>query len=268
MAKKPTAKQEESTAVATVAEPTPNALMAVAEGADVKDTRGKEAITKDDITLPRIQICQNNSPEKDEDDPKFIEDLSEGDLFNTLTQQIYGRGPITFAIIRLDKRAMQFKIGPDGKRTKEIVDYNVAWDDPRCEFTTGEDGSTRVKPVATRFYDYLVFLPDTMEAAVISMSNTKFPIGKKLNSLMALRPGAAWKGLYTLGVAKEEKNGNKYFNFVVKLAGATPQSVVDAAESLFTTFQSVNVRVHDEGADPDAEGDATEPVPTDAKVPF
>lgn len=245
-----------------------NTAMAVADGADKNDNRGKEEITKDDVTLPMIKLCQNNSPEKDEDDPKHLEDLEEGDLFNNVTQQIYGRGPLTFAIIRLNKRAMQFKIGPDGKRTKEIVDYDVPWDDERCEFTS-DANNNRVKPIATRFYDYLVFLPDTWEAAILSMSNTKFPVGKKLNSMMALRPGAAWLGLYQLGVAKEEKNGNKYFNYTVKMAGKATPEMIAQAESIYNSFAGVAVKGHEEAVDddPDAPGDAQEPV-DGKKTPF
>lgn len=235
-------------------EPKGNAL-AVAESA-AGDVRGKEGIDQGDLILPRLALCQALSPEKDADDAKYIDGLKEGDLFNTLTGTVYGRGPVTVAIIRLDKRALEFEKGPDGKPTKRILDFNVPWNDARCEFTDGANG--RQKPEATRFYDFLALSAETLEPVVLSMSNTKIKAAKRLNSLLAIRPGAAWAGLFKVSSVREEKDGNKYFNYKIDPAGPTPADVQAIAETLYTQFATKNVAV-DRG-DPDVEGDG--------KIPF
>lgn len=242
------ANKKNDTALATLS-PQAGAL-AVAEDIDKTDLRGKEALDRDDLVLPRLAICQSTSPEKDRDDAKFIEGLQEGDLFNTLTQTNYGRGPIDVVIIRGPlKRAVEFERGPDGKPTKKIVDFNVPWNDPRCEFTDGSNG-TRQKPIATRFYEYLVYVPKTAEVALLSMSNTKIKVAKNLNSLLSYRPGAAWAGLYKVAAIKEEGGGNKWFNYKINPAGPTPPQVIADAAALFKQFEGQTLRSDD--VDPDA----------------
>lgn len=244
------AKKNDKETALTVAER--NTAMAVADGVDHKDTRGKEGIdTQRDVTLPRVGVCQNNSPEKDEDSAKFIEGLGEGDLFNSLTTQIYGDKDtkLNFVVIRVLKRAMEFD------KDRNIVDYDVPWDDARCEFTTDPETRDRVKPVATRFYDFVVYLPDFGDVAIISMSNTKIAAAKKLNSLIALRPGPSWAGLYTLGIVKQENDSGKFFNFTINPKGKTPADVMEMAEGLYTRFANMTIKTDAETApDPDAPG--------------
>lgn len=254
MAKKNT---EETTALATV-EGNRGAL-AVAEGIDASDARGKGNITKEDTVLPRLAICQALSPEKDEDDAKFIDGIKEGDLFNSLTQTLYGRNPVQVAIIDVKKRAIEFEKGPDGKPTKNIIDWNVPWDDPRCEFTDGPNG-TRIPPIATRFYDFIAYIPETMEPVVLSMSKTKIPKAKALNGLLGMRPGPAWAGLFKVTTAREEKNGNKYFNYKIQPAGPTPADVLPIAESLYKQFENAVVKV-DQGTEVEHDAAAGDKVP-------
>jgi hypothetical protein len=242
--------------------PEAQTALAVATGFDASDARGKSNITQEDVTLPRLAICQAMSPEKNDDDAKYIEDLKEGDLFNSLTGTIYGKGPIEVIVIDLKKRALEFEKDPvTGKQTKKILDFNVPWRDPRCEFTEGPAG--RVPPVATRFYDFIALVPSTLEPVVLSMSRTKIPVAKRLNSLLSLRPGAAWAGMFRVSASREEKNGNKYFNYKIQPAGPTPAGLLPICESMYQQFEHTTVKV--EGAEPD--DTATAP-PTDDNVPF
>jgi hypothetical protein len=217
--------------------------LAVADGIDTSDVRGKENISREDVTLPRLAICQSTSPEgKPDETAKYIDGLKEGDLFNSLLQTNYGRGPVTVALIDLQKRALEFERGPDGKQTKTIIDWNVRWDDPRCEFSTGPNGA-RIPPQATRFYDYIAIVVETGEPVVISMSKSKVPVAKKLNSLIGCRPGALWAGLYKIGVSREKskKDGDPYFNYTVQPAGATPPALVERAAALYEQYKGKTI---------------------------
>jgi hypothetical protein len=218
-----------------------SSALAVAENVDTSDVRGKDNIDSGDVTLPRLAICQALSPEKDRDDAaKYIEGLEEGDLFNSLFQTNYKRGPVTVALVTLRKRALEFERGADGKATKNIIDWNVPWNDARCEFTAGPNGS-RIQPQATRFYDYIAIVVETGEQVILSMSKTKIPVAKKLNSFIGLRPGPVWAGLYKITSAREEKGGNKYFNYAVQPAGPTPAELQETCSRLYEQFQGKNI---------------------------
>ena len=56
--------------------------------------KGLENITSEDITIPRLSIIQANSPQRKKKDEKYIENADEGDVFNTVTGQLY-KEPLT-----------------------------------------------------------------------------------------------------------------------------------------------------------------------------
>lgn len=210
--------------------------MAVAEGADAKDTRGKENIGREDIVLPRLAIAQSLSKQLKRSESVYIPGLEEGDLFNTVTGEKYGTGPLNFAVLRLDKRAIQF--GPNNT----VVDFDVPWNDERCEFTTDGDGK-RVKPIADRVYDYIVILVDTLDIVVLSLKRSQIAAAKKLNALLALRPGAAWMGQYQVSTVIENKNSYSYGNYRITLGGPTPKEVVAFANDAYERLKTSNVKV-------------------------
>ena len=57
---------------------------------------GMENMTGDDIALPFLNVVQDNSPEKKSNNAKFIDGIKEGDLFNTVTREVY---PSPLAIV-------------------------------------------------------------------------------------------------------------------------------------------------------------------------
>ena len=60
---------------------------------------GLEHVRPQDQVLPRIGFCQSLSPERDRTHSKFIQGLQEGQLFNNLTQQVYGESVEILPII-------------------------------------------------------------------------------------------------------------------------------------------------------------------------
>ena len=52
---------------------------------------GMENVTGADVTIPFLGIVQDLSPQKQEGDPKFIQGAKVGDLFNTVTNELYGQ---------------------------------------------------------------------------------------------------------------------------------------------------------------------------------
>lgn len=219
-------------------QPKGNVNLAVAEGADRADRRGKENIDTARLILPRIAGAQKTSPEIDSTSEKFIEGLKTFEMFNSLTGEIYGNGPVKFAVIRkLPFKAMQF----DGNNN--VVDFSVAQGDSRLEFTTGADGS-RVRPIATEFREYLVLLEDGSIAA-LSFKSTQNKIADKLDSFMQFRPGASWLGLYSLTSKGKTFAKGAATQFNVMPAGPTPANLVSLAEEVFNNTVGKTVEVDD-----------------------
>lgn len=237
------------TKAVTVVTPMQTAL-AVADGMDVNDTRGKAEMDQADLKLPRIAIAQKTSDEIDPSKPaKFIKGLTLFQMFNTLTKEIYGNGPVNFCVIRQTKKAMEFD------KDNKVVRFNVPLrvngkPNPELDFTEGPNG-TRLPPKATLFYEYLVLL-ENGDLAMLSLKKTQVSTAKDLNSLLTLRRGAAWGGLYALTSGSKQAGIYTVGNYMVAPAGKTPSVMAEEAEAWFTRTEGVELDTDREAPDADS----------------
>jgi len=173
------------------------------------DHRGTDHITKEDLQIPRLALAQGLTPQVAEGKEGFVT----GVLFNSSTEQVYGKGPIDFFIVRADKpRYIQFKPREEGGG---VIDMNVPPDDPRTRFTTDDEGKS-VKPLATKFYDFIIaMLPldaDPMKSIIsLSFKSSGLKMARNLNTLVKYRNAPLFAGIYRL-TTKVEKNAKGIFS--------------------------------------------------------
>lgn len=205
---------------------------------------GTEHISRDDLIMPRIAIAQGLSHEMIEDDAAFIERLKLGHMFNNLTGYVYGRGPLEFLVVRADPpHGIEFIPLKEGGGVK---DFDVPLNDPRMDFTTDEEGE-RKKPVATKFYDFLVVLLPSMETVALSFKSTGLKVAKQLNSFIKLREAALYMGKYQLTSVTETNSQGTYGVYVVKNAGWIDKEMIEWAKAAFENMKDkVVVIEHDE----------------------
>lgn len=189
---------------------------------------GNEWMGREDITMPRIGISQLQSPELNPTNSRYIEGLQFNQLFHTGLKKNLGAGPIYFVILRsLEPRWVEFNPIDQGGGVK---DMNVPKGDPRTAFTTGADGKSRVKPVATQFNDYIVLTLNELNleqplanVVALSFKSTGLRAAKHLNYLIAARgQKLICRGVYKLGVGKPEtdkKSGGTYSVYAIDNAG-------------------------------------------------
>lgn len=139
---------------------------------------GTDGLGGEDVRPPRLIVATSMHPQVKRGDPKFIEDLKEMDIFNDLTQEVYGEGPLEIIVVKfLGKRWVEF----DGDGN--VVDGAVPNDDPRTEWKDGEDGKR--SRAATPFYDYLLWLPEKQEMVAFTLKGQQAAkVGVPLNSLL------------------------------------------------------------------------------------
>lgn len=220
--------------------------LAVAEGFEKNDVRGKEGIGSEDVTLPFIALVQKTSKQIDPSESKYIEGAKFLDLYNSITNENYGAGPVEFLPIVLKKHAIEFNPFDSGGGIK---DRDVAWDDARCQFNGDE------KPSATRFYDWAVLLVPTMELVVLSFKSTNIGVAKQFQQLIQLRPGPAFAGKYAVKSALGKNNFGTFGKFAITPAGKPSQDQVGFAQEVYESLHTKNI-VADHEADPDDEGAA------------
>jgi hypothetical protein len=220
--------------------------------------QGTEALGREDVRLPRLALAQAMSPQVKRGDVKFIDGLREGDLYNDLSGEVYGEGPLEVVIVTcLGARGVLFAPLEEGGG---ILEANVALEDPRMQFTTSESGERR-KPQATKFYDYLVWLTTTQELLALSMKGTQLKVAVNLNSLIKLplkldgnivMQPPCWARTFAVGTAMQKKDAYSWANFTVRFKSVTPPDVRGLCADLHANFTTKNVvieREREPGAD-------------------
>jgi hypothetical protein len=256
------------------------------------DTRGTENITSNDIKPPALRIAQSMSNEVKRSEPAYIEGLREGDFYNSLTKEIYGEGPIGLVIVnQLGHRHVEFAPLSEGGG---VLDFNVPDGDPRTEFTTKEvDGKqTRVKPRATKFYDYLVLVvrgesedwleqlakadpaerDEIINAArrelmTMSLKSTQLKNAVKLNTLLKGSKLPSFAHLFSARPVPEKKGTYSFYGWRIDAVGYVTEALYNEADEYYTKLQGKKIEVDTEGVD---DGDS-EDAPRgrgDDKVPF
>lgn len=182
------------------------------------DHRGSEHIGKDDIQMPRLTLAQGLSPQIVPTDPKYIEGLKLGEMFNNLTNEIYGVGPLEMTIIRgYTPRGIEFYPRSEGGGIKN---FNVPLGDPRMEF--GANGEV---PIATKFYEYIAMLLPKRELIALSMKGTTLKVARQLNSLLKFRNIATFAGKYSIRSVMDTNPKGTYAIFVINAAGFVDEEI-------------------------------------------
>ena len=187
---------------------------------DKEDTTGKEGIESTDITLPRLAIAQGLTHELVPDSSSHIENLRLFDLFNSLTQEIYGRGPLTF--IPINRRKIIIEFDPDDRSIP--LDLDVPFGDPRTEWTTDADGRG-VPPKATTFIEFVVLLlqdgrdPEPLVISIKQTNKWQRKAAERLTMFMVSTPGPAFSSFKTVECKSEKNDEGTFGVYAVKNKG-------------------------------------------------
>jgi len=208
----------------------------------VGDHRGTEHIQREDLQMPRLGLAQGLSPEIMPGDPKYIEGLAIGKMFNNLTKEIYGNGPLDFCVVRADPpRGIEFFPLEQGGGIK---DFNVPLSDPRLQF--GPNGE---KPVATKFYDFVIMLLPTQELIALSFKVTGIKVAKQLNALIKMRNAPLFAGKYKLSSVMTKNKSGTFAIFQVANAEWVDELTYHRAEAIYEVLKDKTIHFEREMGD-------------------
>lgn len=181
------------------------------------DVTGTEGITADELRLPRLSFAQGLSPQMMPNDPVYIQGLTLFQMFNDITQEIYGMGPMEFVPVRRDVKYIQFRPREEGGG---VLDLNVAPNDPRTRWTV-EDGE-RKPPKATRFVEFVVLLmkEDAAPQPIVLSIKPTNKLSRKaeefLTGRIKLTGKPIYAGLYTVSSYADKNDKGTFAVPVIK----------------------------------------------------
>ena len=228
------------------------------DGTPTGDLAGTEDIALNEVRLPRLAIAQGLSPQIASDTP--IENLKLYEMFNDLTNTIYGRGPLHFIPCLRQVRYIEFKPREEGGG---VLDIDVPANDPRTEWTKDKEGE-RVPPRATKFTDFVVLLlregvnPEPIVLSIKDTNKHNRAAAVKLNSFIKLRNDAIYGGIYTVS-SKPEKNDSGTFGvFVVDNAGKAAPAIREKAKAFFDSLKGKKIVASVDDIDDDTHAEGAE----------
>ncbi len=184
--------------------------------------KGFEQVTMKDMVLPRLALCQDNTPQrKKQNADVYIPGLEEGNLFNTLSGKIYGNKIQVVPLFFYHSKIM-FKGFEQGGG---IVCQ--ASDGISCQLNNGGAclhgawGPGGEPPECTEFYNYPCLVYEgpgskTSELIIVSLKSTGIGAAKKWNSYMRMRGADMFAGVYELSSTPDtNKAGMSYFTWAV-----------------------------------------------------
>lgn len=204
------------------------------------DDRGNEGVGAEDLTIPRIELCQALSKCRKKSDPAYIEGIEEGVLYNNITRQVYGADvivvPVVFMVEYLLWRDQDLGGGFGGAFPNE-AEAEAARND--------QEAPDEWETVRTNQQFVLVCNSDgSVEEAVISMAKSKNKVSKNWNSLIRINGGPRFSRMYKLtGVADQNSAGQDYHNLTVHNYGFVDEKTFAIGEQVYGLITSGAVTV-------------------------
>lgn len=235
---------------------------------DPNDRSGTEDISARDIRLPRLATAQGLSPQMTPGDGAHIEDLKMFDMFNDLTTEVYGKGPITFVPVRRDVRRIEFTPRSEGGG---MVDPDVPLNDPRLRWT--KNAGVDVPPRATEFIEFVILLlragkaPEPIVLSIKSTNKFNRRASGNLTTFIKLRNAPIYAGLYTVAGGSEKNDKGTFGVPVIKNSGWIPvdtpsgKALFDYAKDFHDSLAGKVIVVEREPG-----GDDFDPAALDAEV--
>ena len=193
---------------------------------------GLENITTEDMQIPFIRIIQALSPQLQKDDPLYIKGAEQGDIFNTVSQEIYKQDEGVIVVPAFfEKKFLEFQLRSSGGGFVR----ELAADDKDITMTSRE-GTIELLPNGNelvRTHQHLVIAQSadgTIAPSVLDMKKTQLKVSRRWNTLKnsarlpsgALMPiyGTAWQ----LTTVLEANDQGKWFNYKLdRINDVTPE---------------------------------------------
>lgn len=211
---------------------------------------GLEDMDRSDFILPRIAIAQSLSPALNKKKPQYIEGLVVGQMYNTVTKEIYGE-EILFVAVLFSKARIYFEdINKGGGIICQSLNgVNGGHLSPAscdaCGHSQFKDGDT---PDCNKFMNYPGFVLDVKTKlptgmAAVSLKSTGVKIGKQWNSLVRMSNLPFYAKTYKISVFEDTVNTNDFWNYRIQPLGFTPEKLIVQCQNLYQSLRTQGVRV-------------------------
>jgi hypothetical protein len=240
---------------------------------------GLENMDRQDMTLPRLGLCQALSPQCSESDPKYIDGLQKGEFFNTITRECYGRKVQLVPLLFYKTRILFGPMDEGGGLRCQSPDNLIGIGEPggtciKCAFSQfGSARNCEGKGTAcNQFFNYAALVVNNGEVSpegllVFSLKSSALKVAKDWNALIRIRNLDIFAGVYELTSVERKNEIGRWYEPVINPAGNVSKQIYDAAKLAYAAVANLQkegrLRSDVEDLNPEAGGVANE-----GKSPF
>lgn len=222
----------------------------------VGSNAGNENVGQDDLLIPRLSIAQTGmSAQLKKSSDKYIPGLQPGELFNTVTNEIYGT-KVRVVPILFFKNFIDFVPIKEGGGVRAM--YNGIGEVPKgmLDFKDGNP------PQVTEFKNRLSLIirdGHKPELVVASFKSSGLKTAKKWNQLIASTNMPAYARSYVLEVKTKTKGEQEWFILDVMPDVFVPQAFFNEAKAYFDNLSQGGYKVDTSGLDDEVVADTEFP---------
>lgn len=228
---------------------------------------GMENVDQGDLLLPRLGLCQSLSPQRKKTHASYIEGLNEGQLFNTVTKEIYGEELEICILFFFKNRIKYFDLddggGIDCMSLNGIDGGRICPDGcSTCKFHKFGNGETDDEhgndaPLCTLYHNYMAFTYATEIPTPIAVSykSTGLKVSKELLAQVRMTRLPMYAKKYKITVVTARSGDNEWFEKKLTPMGFVEPDLFRQMEINFKALKDINIKVDTTGEE--AEGDAS-----------
>lgn len=230
-------------------------------------TRGSEEVGINDVTIPRLSIVQDLSPQHKKNKAEYIEGAAVGMLFDTVTNRLYESSvlfvPVYYRLEWVIWKNRDAGGGFVGAFSTQERAVEAVGDHPNAgQMTEKQEPVLEIQDTAQQFG--LLLDPDSpaedprTTEIVISMSRSQLKPSRQLNSMIRIATGDRWERYYKLSaIEAQNQAGQDYFNWKVEQLGFVSEAIYAQAESLYEAVKA-GIRGVDRGTTTTEEKEETD----------
>ena len=222
--------------------------------------RGQENVGMEDLTIPRLDVIQDLSPQHKENKPEYIEGAKPGLLFNSVSGRLYGDKvffiPVYFRkewiIWRHQNAGGGFK-GAFGSLAEAQAEFNAEGYAGKTIKVNGSDVDEYEIVDTAQHFGLVLNGDQTMEDIVISMAKSKAKVSRSLNTQVKMNGGDRFSRVYEIKAIEDQNGaGQDYWNLNIKGLGFVSEEMYHRAEALYEAISSGQRDVKREEAEAEA----------------
>ena len=204
---------------------------------------GRENVEKDDVLIPRLSVAQEGmSPQMKKKNENYNPDLEDGDIFDSLSGEIYGK-EVTVIPLFFFKNFIKFR--PQAEGGGVLAQYSSKSEVPMKELAW-VDG---VKPATTEFKNRMCIInsKNGIKPIVVSFKSSGIKCAKKWEYLIGETNMDAFARAYHLRSITMTRGEQSWNGLDVRAGDFVPAEFYKAAKDYFTQLQEGGFKVDTSG---------------------